>query len=424
MIHTERSLWHDLTRDFFLQGFWEHWPIFIPFLLFAGLFVLWILYGRDKKLRYDHVEFAPPEDITPARALILEKQADEDALLSPRPLSRLMAATLLELHFDKAIALRLVDGKLVGIQKRETPSGYYSSQKSFERKFLEMLFASKTEIEEQDFRQKPFQSELQKILGEEARNIRREIQTPESFRVSRFINWSGFLYRLLREFFILVVAANAAWILFVWVLPAAAAVLTHVSLKGHLPDDLVGILTGGVLFALLILPIAATFKKRRGPILKIYIPFINSLIYATALLSRLLWLPVLFFWCSYAFLLRFECVGSVILSLLTLMFFSHIMPRWTASARAELGRLLGFYEFIRKVDADRIKRVSIENPEAFRRTLPWAILSGQGNRWLRAMTAIGVESENLSLLRAVYHFFDAVADTYRDLITDYWATKS
>ncbi|MBL8994734.1 MAG: hypothetical protein JNM63_15415, partial [Spirochaetia bacterium] len=37
---------------------------------------------------------------------------------------------------------------------------------------------------------------------------------------------------------------------------------------------------------------------------------------------------------------------------------------------------------------------------------------------------MGVESEHLLLFRAVNHFFDAVGNTYRELMTDYWAKES
>ncbi len=56
------------------------------------------------------------------------------------------------------------------------------------------------------------------------------------------------------------------------------------------------------------------------------------------------------------------------------------MPAGTALGARTLERVLGFEEFIRRVEADRFKRM-IEGPEQFEKLLPFAMASSVDKKW-------------------------------------------
>jgi uncharacterized membrane protein len=72
---------------------------------------------------------------------------------------------------------------------------------------------------------------------------------------------------------------------------------------------------------------------------------------------------------------------------LIMMAFGWIMPaRTTAGARA-LEQLLGFEEFLARVEQERLERV-VKTPEMFERYLPFAMAFGVERRWAKAFRDI------------------------------------
>ena len=53
-----------------------------------------------------------------------------------------------------------------------------------------------------------------------------------------------------------------------------------------------------------------------------------------------------------------------------------------------MGRLMGFRDFIRKAEYDRLKRLSEENPEYFYEILPYAAVMGLRSAWASKFTQI------------------------------------
>jgi uncharacterized protein (TIGR04222 family) len=81
-----------------------------------------------------------------------------------------------------------------------------------------------------------------------------------------------------------------------------------------------------------------------------------------------------------------------ILVALILLAFSRIMPaRTTAGARALEG-VLGFEEFLRRVESEHYKRVILDKPELFDRYLPFAMAFGVEKQWAKAFDGIYTES--------------------------------
>jgi len=79
------------------------------------------------------------------------------------------------------------------------------------------------------------------------------------------------------------------------------------------------------------------------------------------------------------------------LSGLCVGFFGWIMPARTPLGARILERVLGFEEFIRRVDSDRFKRM-ISGPEQFEKYLPFAMAMGVEKKWAEAFEDIYRES--------------------------------
>jgi uncharacterized membrane protein YgcG len=67
--------------------------------------------------------------------------------------------------------------------------------------------------------------------------------------------------------------------------------------------------------------------------------------------------------------------------------FGRIMPARTPQGARTLERVLGFEEFLRRVDAERLERV-VKTPEMFERFLPFAMAFGVERKWARAFQGI------------------------------------
>ncbi len=66
--------------------------------------------------------------------------------------------------------------------------------------------------------------------------------------------------------------------------------------------------------------------------------------------------------------------------------FSPFMPRRTISGAQAAGKILGFREFLKRVDQDRIRR--IQDPSLFEKGLPYAMAFGVAGNWARAFEGI------------------------------------
>jgi uncharacterized membrane protein len=70
--------------------------------------------------------------------------------------------------------------------------------------------------------------------------------------------------------------------------------------------------------------------------------------------------------------------------------FGRIMPARTAAGARALERLLGFEEFLTRVEKDRFERV-VKTPEMFERYLPFAMAFGVERKWAKAFQNIYLE---------------------------------
>ena len=80
-------------------------------------------------------------------------------------------------------------------------------------------------------------------------------------------------------------------------------------------------------------------------------------------------------------------IGAGVASGLIVAGFGRIMPARTLQGTRALEGLLGFEEFLTRVEADRFERI-IKTPEMFERFLPYAMVLGVEKNWARAFDAI------------------------------------
>jgi uncharacterized membrane protein YgcG len=70
------------------------------------------------------------------------------------------------------------------------------------------------------------------------------------------------------------------------------------------------------------------------------------------------------------------------------LLFSRVMPRRTARGRAIYEQILGFREFVMRVDKDRLERMGGRSTDRFERVLPYALVLGAADTWAEAFDGL------------------------------------
>jgi hypothetical protein len=80
-----------------------------------------------------------------------------------------------------------------------------------------------------------------------------------------------------------------------------------------------------------------------------------------------------------------------ILTTLIVVAFGWVMPARTIGGTRELEKVLGFQEFLSRVESDRLNRL-VKSPDLFERFLPYAMALGVEDRWARAFEGLSTEA--------------------------------
>ncbi len=80
-----------------------------------------------------------------------------------------------------------------------------------------------------------------------------------------------------------------------------------------------------------------------------------------------------------------------VLSAIILLIFAQIMPARTEAGARALEQVLGFDEFLRRVESENLKRIIIGHPELFDKFLPFAMAFGVERQFARAFAGIYTE---------------------------------
>ncbi|MCC7403861.1 MAG: DUF2207 domain-containing protein [Bdellovibrionales bacterium] len=82
--------------------------------------------------------------------------------------------------------------------------------------------------------------------------------------------------------------------------------------------------------------------------------------------------------------------------------FARVMPRKSLKGSQSLRYCLGFKEFLSRVERDRIRRMSEENPQIFGRMLPFAVVLGCADEWAEKFEGILTEPPDWYLSHRPY----------------------
>jgi hypothetical protein len=96
-------------------------------------------------------------------------------------------------------------------------------------------------------------------------------------------------------------------------------------------------------------------------------------------------------------------VGGVV-SALIVLFFAQIMPARTEAGTRALEHVLGFEEFLRRVESEHLKRIIIGHPELFDKYLPYAMAFGVERQFARAFEGIYTEAPRWYVGPSVMNF--------------------
>ncbi len=83
----------------------------------------------------------------------------------------------------------------------------------------------------------------------------------------------------------------------------------------------------------------------------------------------------------------FAGIAAGILSAIIVVFFGWFMPSRTPRGTRELEKVLGFREFLSRVEGERLERM-VKTPEMFERFLPYAMALGVEDNWAKAFEGI------------------------------------
>lgn len=108
-----------------------------------------------------------------------------------------------------------------------------------------------------------------------------------------------------------------------------------------------------------------------------------------------------------------------IITAISLIVFGRIMPRMKGWAQDALDKLMGFREFIRAAETERLKTLIDEDPKYFGLTLPYAIVMGEGDKWADKFEGLmttppdwyeGYDSGTFSTRMFTYHMIHTMHD--------------
>ena len=68
--------------------------------------------------------------------------------------------------------------------------------------------------------------------------------------------------------------------------------------------------------------------------------------------------------------------------------FRFYMPKWTPEGNKLYGRVLGFKNYLEKVEVDRLQRLVSSDPKYFYKIIPYAYVFGISQKWFAKYTKI------------------------------------
>lgn len=345
-----------LPEGYFVDEMNTNWALAILILIIIGAplvsFFLWSLFGRDPRV-VKTVEFYPPEEISPAEVGYIV-----DGIVDPKDLISLV------IYFAEKGLLtiqELEDDEFLLIKNMEISNAY----KSYESSFFNGLFYQRDSVTLSELKgtfYPTYQNSSALLRNYYKKNKATRIFTHSSLGARAL----GILLMMLPVFAVILLG------------PIYAMLPSEYSILG-IP---ITVLTAGG-YAL---AIYAHDKRDATSMLKFKATFIGGIIMMGIGLLMLAGFSIFFIGLTIGAL---ALVSSVISFSFTMK-----MKQRTKKSAELLGKILGFKEFIRTAELDRIKKLCDENPEYFYNVLPYAYVLGLNEKWAKKFEGIEIEPPN------------------------------
>jgi len=325
--------------------------LFLYALAVAFAIFLWFKYGRDDDLVVV-TQFSPPEGMTP-----MDLGYMIDGTLDPRDIT-----SMIFYWADKGCLSIVEEDKKFSFVKGRDPSGASAHEKQL---FNAFFAGAKQGVVKISDLQGKFFSEYQKLTSSVERYYRGERALSNSVSRNMAV-LSGLLVAIPALGYALACTANY---------PGPLSLIIFIAAVGF-----------GLVFGVL-----AHFMMRiwhlRKPIGKIF----WSLLLALAALVA--WLVLSVFSLLSEVEVGFGLVeaAKVVAAIVPIVFFAIITRKRSEFGQKKLEQILGFREFIDKVEMDKLKRMIDEDPQFYYHILSFAIVMGLEKKWAKKFASITLE---------------------------------
>ena len=342
-----------LPEGYFTGEMNTNWAFLIMLLLCVAAPVisalLWFAFGRDPKV-VQTVEFYPPDGISPAEVgYIVDGIVDEKDLVS------------LVIYFAEKGYLTIEEldkGEFILIKKKEMDD----EAKIYESTFFEGLFKLRDSVTLTELQGDFFDSF-------QAASVQLKAHFTNS-RESRIFTQNS-------------IGARALGMLLMLVPIAGMALLGPIYLMLAPQTSIISLPILFLIFTGYSIVIAAHDKRDANSKLKYKTKVILGGILAVLGLLVFTGYSILFLDFAYG-------VFAVIASVISFIFTIRMKQRTKRSAEL-LGKILGFKEFIRTAELEKIKKLSEENPAYFYNVLPYAYVLGLNEKWAKKFEGLAIE---------------------------------
>ena len=366
LVGTDIPSYYGVTiRDNVLpEGYWSNAVSYgeaqMPwYLLGAGIFVLgalamgglWFMFGRDKHMT-KVLEFHPPMGLNPAAMgyLLDGEITDEEMMTLLFYMASKHYIRIQEYREDKYRLIRLADP--LDDEAKEV------------QKFFHGLFVGGRKEVKLDNLPESFRDRLDDCRVRIAARYSEGKQEDRAFRpYTRGLQIAGAIVTIL--------------------FPLLVGLWNRGALLGNAIGSVVLLVPGMLL-------LVRQFEHRnsdgkRGWLLVGFVCTCISILFLGYSVTKELGSTFSSLWTGFAF-------GAVIsVAMSAMAFFSVFMSARTDANVMLMGRILGFREFIKTAEYDRLKMLVDENPEYFYDVLPYAEVFGLGTEWAKKFTSIKIE---------------------------------
>ena len=333
--------------DFRTFGFWS--SVSVSIIMVLSVFIIWYLKGRDEKLVYP-VSYNPPEGLTPMDAGFIYNGITDNSAVSAMLIwwADKGHITITDNGDDDFLFTRISD--------------LDDSAGEAERRLFNAFFQTGDSVDTKGLRATDFAARLQQVKKSESGYFtgERNLSSPASVRLRKLV-MNLLLFPVVLHSILVTIAYPAGLMLFVLV-PSLMAYLILRSQSAQIEKKL---RRGKVRFSYFAMPLV------------FYIFFWFFIVSALSAGGDY----------PQAFLETAVFLGSMFVSII----FASLIDRRSDYADSVLSEVLGYREFMEKVEKDRIEKLSKDDPEFFYHVLPYAMVLGVENQWVRAFSGIYIE---------------------------------